>query len=322
MISQIRGPGSQVWAGIPEHATLPAALHFERMREDIRSSTDKALTDLHNKQAALENQLAVRSAELQELMRYKAKQADIDRTLEHIAVLRRGFEELMASKTEQVDALLAGARRREEEAYKAAVEMLQRQESRHAETMRASQDASTAALTGLAASNLQAVNDMSTKFCTTLERTNSEAAGALREGFRDIKESIVAASNGSIQQQQQIADAISGMSLAMQAFVAADAAREQRKKEKAQQKRLDKQHAAQERLLQDAKRDQQWTEALNSINGHMHAVCVFIFETHTNLSSDQVFVRCCRLRQRQTRDDNVQDQLAAAGLLHAQWNAY
>ncbi len=271
---------------------------YQQVRDGIVAETDKALAAMQTRQEALEKKLEARTLEVQDLKSINASQPVIDQTLAEIAVLRQSLAQEKASRDEAVEKLLASAEQRQQEALKAAQDKLRTQEAKHVEALQAVAQNFNETLSVVTVNHLQKLGEVSRMVSNTLQNASSETATATREGFKELKDCIVASSSKGEKTQQQIADALSTMASAFESFVAADAAKQQRKLEAKKIKMLKNEQAAQQRALQDAKRDQQWSEAFQNTQLALNTVCSLIpnfsqinlaqaMTTCRTLSSDQ-----------------------------------
>jgi hypothetical protein len=176
------------------HSAQPSG--YELTRKQIREIADEALTELHNKEDSVVQRLEVRNLRLQDLTNLKASSADLQQARADIENLQRTLEEVRTSKSDAVERVLALAQQRLEDA-------LQGQERHHITTLRESNAASSASLTGLAAGFAQEVAGIIKAFMTVFAETNKETVQALREVGAGVQASIVSVNNLAVSNQQQ-----------------------------------------------------------------------------------------------------------------------
>lgn len=157
------------------------------LRRRIHEEADRELLKLHNEGAAMERRIDAKMLQLQMLKDSPGSSADHQRLENELAHLRRSLEDANISRAAAVDRVLEVAQKKQEDALMA-------QERRHIEALRASQEAATAAFTGLMN---KATND-NRELINIFNNSRDEADRATQGVMREMAVAIQAATAANL----------------------------------------------------------------------------------------------------------------------------
>ncbi len=182
-----------------QNATQHPQPSFEQSRRTIQDVTDRALTEMQNREDATVQRLEARLLQYQDMTNLKASSEDLQQAQAEIAVLRRNLEDVKNSKSDAVDRVLALAEQKHEEALKL-------QERHHIAALRGSNEAATASLAELATAFAKDIAVITQDFRSSLAEMNRNTVVALREVGEGIQASIAATNNLAVSNKREISE--------------------------------------------------------------------------------------------------------------------